>query len=170
MEGKNFGKAIMNCVDKVLNFRIAYAHCDVPCGIYDPHTAQIAAHTIIRMDMLIAELSAIPNMDIEMRNKLIRCISVKEQHAEICKHEISILWGDYFKPEHTQANPELHTLVWDTLKLASKTKQSVNILDADALLANVEKIAEIFWKTKNIQTKRVMAPFPTKKEIVYPVM
>ena len=163
-------KRIMNSLDSVFHFETAYAHCDIPCGIYDPHMAQMAAHTIIRMDMLIADLAKSNAMDSESRNKMIRYTLVKEQHSEICKNEIRVLWGDYFKPEHAQANPELHGLVWDTLKLASKARQSTNVADAEALLANVEKIAEIFWKTKNVQTKRAKSPYPTERDMVYPVV
>lgn len=159
---------ILDALDSVLNFEVAEAHCDIPCGIYDPISAQIAAHTVIRMDMLIADLAKSNDTTTEGRNKMVRYTAVKEQHAEICKHEVSVLWGDYFKPEHAQANPELQKLVWDTLKAASKAKQGTNIADADALLDSVNKIAEIFWKTKNIQTFKAKAPYPTERETVYP--
>ena len=170
IEMRGLGKDIMDRLDRVFGFETAYAHCDIPCGIYDPHMAQMAAHTVIRMDMLIADLAKNPNMGPDERSKMIRYTMVKEQHAELCKNEIRVLWGDYFKPEHAQANPELHGLVWDTLKLASKARQGTNIADAEALLANVEKIAEIFWKTKNVQTKRVKSPYPSEHEMVYPVV
>ncbi len=170
MRGRSLTNRVLSRLDKAFGFDVAHAHCDIPCGIYDPHMAQLAAHTVIRMDMLIADLAKSNAMDAESRNKMIRYTVVKEQHAEICKSEIRVLWGDYFKPEHVQAHPELHGLVWDTLKLASKARQSANIVDGEALLANVEKIAEIFWKTKNVQTKRVKAFYPTEREIVYPVV
>ena len=164
------GKTILNFIDRFAHFSVAYAHCDIPCGIYDPHMAQMAAHTVIRMDMLIADLAKNPSMGVEERTKMIRYTSVKEQHAEICKNEIRVLWGDYFKPEHAQANPELHGLVWDTLKSASKARQSANIADAEMLLTNVQKIAEMFWKTKNVATKRVKSFYPSEHEFVYPVV
>jgi len=165
-----FGRGILKRLDNFLGFDVAYAHCDIPCGIYDPHMAQLAAHTVIRMDMLIADLQKADGADPETRNKMIRYTMVKEQHAELCKNEIRILWGDYFKPEHVQANPELHGLVWDTLKLASKARQSTKIADGETLLANVQKIAEIFWKTKNVQTKRVKSFYPSEHEMVYPAV
>ncbi len=170
MEGGNLVGRAMKALDNVFNFEVANAHCDIPCGIYDPHAAQMAAHTVIRMDMLIADLVKNPNMGPDERTKMVRYTNVKEQHAEICKHEIRVLWADYFKPEHAQANPELHGLVWDTLKLASKAKQGTSMADAEALLANIEKIAEIFWKTKNVQTKRVKSLYPSEHEMVYPVV
>ena len=79
-------------------------------------------------------------------------LAVKEQHAEIVKHEIEVLWGDYFKPDHVKDLPELHDLVWNTLKLASKAKQNTDIKTAEDLLESVEKVAEIFWKTKKVET------------------
>ena len=153
---------------KLSDFKSVSAHCDIPCGIYDPHLAEVAAHTVIRMDMLISDLVKSNDMSPDGRNKMIRYTMIKEQHAELCKHEVRIIWGDYFKPEHAQANPELNALVWDIMKAASKAKQSTNIADGEALLDKVNKFAEIFWKTKNIQTSRVKAPYPTEKEIVLP--
>ena len=41
---------------KLLPIETAHAHCDIPCGIYDPHIAQLSAHTAIRMIRLIHEL------------------------------------------------------------------------------------------------------------------
>lgn len=161
-------KSVLKFLDRILPAEKVYAHCDVPCGIYDPYAAQLAAHTVIRMDQLIAELKQVPPTDAATRNKMIRCVMVKEQHAETCKHEIEVLWGDYFKPEHLQANPELHTLVWETLKLASKAKQGAELADAEVLLANVQKIAEIFWKTKNIPTVRVKSFYVTGYDLILP--
>ncbi|HUC38740.1 MAG TPA: superoxide dismutase, Ni [Candidatus Acidoferrum sp.] len=159
---------VLKALDRIVKFKVAYAHCDIPCGIYDPHTAQIAAHTVLRMDMLIADLVKNNDMTTDGRNKMIRYTAVKEQHAEICKHEVRVLWADYFKPEHATAHPELHGLVWDTLKSASKAKQGTSVADAEALLENVQKIAEMFWKTKNIQTSRVKSPYPTEHTLVVP--
>src|SRR3989304_5252990 len=86
---------------------IAPPPCDIPCGIYDPHHAQLAAHTVIRMNLLINELKKPgPNAAAEERqdyaNKLSRYVATKEQHAEIAKHEVRILWAAYFKPQHLQ--------------------------------------------------------------------
>lgn len=145
-----------------------YAHCDIPCGIYDPHNAQMAVHTVIKMVKLISEVKQVPPTDADTRNKMIRYVTVKEQHAEIAKHEIRILWGDYFKPEHVQKYPELHELVWKVMKLGSKAKQEVNLESAEELLETVNKIAEIFWKTKNIETVKRKSFYPTEREIVLP--
>ena len=164
------GRSVLDRLDSVFGFEVAYAHCDIPCGIYDPHYAQLAAHTIIRMDMLIADLNKSGNMDVEARNKMIRCVRVKEEHAQRCEEEITTLWADYFKMEHFQADAELGPLIWNTLQIASKARQTTNIADAEALLANVEKVAEKFWKTKKIETKRAKSLYPTEREMVYPVV
>ncbi len=135
--------------DRVLNAlaprRTVHAHCDVPCGIYDPHGAEIAAKTVSKMVALIGENDG---SDLEQRNKLIRSVKVKEEHAELCKRELQILWSDYFKPEHLEAHPDLHDRFWKALKQASTCKQSVNAAAAAELESQVAAIADIFWATK----------------------
>lgn len=167
----------LELVDRVWPAGIAHAHCDIPCGIYDPHHAQVAVHTVIRMVGLINEVTQKmselgDNVTMQDRrefvHKIERYTAVKEEHSEICKKEVRILWGDYFKPEHVQAFPELHELVWKAMKLASKARQEINMEAAEELLATVEKIAEIFWKTKNAETVRTKSFYPTEREIVYP--
>ena len=165
---------LFQLLDKIFPAKIAYAHCDIPCGIYDPHMAQLAAHTVIRMADLINELeSPGENPAFEQRkeimHKINRYTAVKEEHAELCKKEIRILWGDYFKQEHVQRYPELHELVWKVMKLGSKSRQEINLQAAEELLETVNKIAEIFWKTKDMGTVRMKATFyPTGNETVYP--
>jgi len=144
----------------------AYAHCDIPCGIYDPYPAQIAAHSVIRMTQLIQELKK-EDEKVFIHN-LTRYTKVKEDHAEILKHEIRVLWGDYFKEEHLKDNPKLHETVFKTLKLASKARQEINMDAAQQLLSAVMEIAEIFWKTKGRDTQRIPAPYPTGGELVIP--
>ena len=124
---------------------VAHAHCDIPCGIYDPHEAEIAARTVARMVELI---NGLEGDDTETRNKFSRCVRVKEDHAEKVKHEVQVIWSDYFKPEHLTAYPDLHDKVWKILKLASKNKQSVDAEAAAQLEAAVKEFGEIFWATK----------------------
>lgn len=144
----------------------AYAHCDIPCGIYDPYPAQMAAHTVIRMVNLIADLKKENEKD--FIHKLARYAKVKEEQAELVKHEIRILWGDYFKEEHSKHYPELHNLVFKVMKLASKARQEVSLEAAEELLATVQKVAEIFYKTKGLKPVRIKPPYPTEGEIVFP--
>ena len=122
-----------------------HAHCDVPCGIYDPAGAVLAAKTVARMVELIGGIEV---TDAASRNKFVRCVEVKEEHAEKVKHEVQIIWSDYFKPEHLAAHPELHTTVWNILKLAGKNKQNIDAEAAAQLEAAVKEFADIFWSTK----------------------
>src|SRR2546430_8912075 len=117
--------SLARLLDRISPARIAYAHCDIPCGIYDPHHAQLAAHTVVRMVDLINQLekpgpNATPEQRQEYTNKLARYIATKEQHSEIAKSELRILRADYFKPDHLKTFPELHDTMWKALKTASK--------------------------------------------------
>src|SRR3989449_8859129 len=165
--------SLARALERVSPAPVALAHCDIPCGIYDPHHAQLAAHTVIRMNLLINDLKkpasgSKPEEIQEYANKLARYIATKEQHAEIAKSEIRILWGDYFKPKHVQQFPQLHDLVWKSMKGASKARQEINMQAAEDLLKQVNDIAEIFWKTKGKDVVRAKAAFPTEREIVLP--
>lgn len=152
---------ILSIVFNLLPIQTAYAHCDIPCGIYDPHNAQMATHTVIRMVNLINEAK-------DDVHKITRLTKVKEEHAELVKHEVRIIWGDYFKEEHLKQYPNLHDLVFKIMKLASKTKQEVNLEAANELLSKVQEFAEIFWKTKDRKTVRVKSGYPTEGEIILP--
>jgi len=151
-----------------------HAHCDIPCGIYDPHAAQVAALTIVRMNQLIAELPKPgPQTTPEERDvyvhKLSRYTAVKEEHAELCKKELRVIWGDYFTPDHLKQFPELHGLFWDAMKLASKTRQEVSLSAAQELLAKIHKIADIFWKTKGADVRLQPSLQKSGGELLYPV-
>ena len=125
-----------------------HAHCDVPCGIYDPSGAVIAAKTVARMVELITQAEIGGPTDHAARNKLVRCITDKEEHAEKVKHEVQIIWSDYFKPEHLAKFPDLHDQVWKLLKLASKNKQNVDAAAAAELVAATEAFAATFAASK----------------------
>lgn len=164
-------KTLRVLASRLLPAQVAYAHCDIPCGIYDPHQAQLGALTVIRMVHLINELkkeSDTPEAKKAYLHQLARYTHVKEDHAELVKREVRILWGDYFKQEHLKDHPNLHELVFKTMKLASKARQEVNLETSEELLATVQQIAQIFWKTKGKETVRVAAPSPSGGEIVLP--
>lgn len=132
---------------KMVPSAIAYAHCDVPCGIYDPKPAQIAASTVLKM---VEKIEALPqdNPTLTDRNNFVRMVWTKEEHARKCKEEILILWTDYFKEEHLEKFPNLHEVVWKAAKLCSKNKQAVDLQAAKDLVHAVDEIADIFQKTK----------------------
>ncbi len=161
-------------VDSLRPPREVYAHCDIPCGIYDPHEAQISALTVLRMDQLIAELAA-PAADAKAEersayaSKLARYTLVKEQHAERVKHEVRVIWGDYFTADHAKQHPQLGELTNKILKQASKARQGTSVSDAQALLKLLHEFSEVFWKTKGAQTKLQPSLQKSGGEIVVPV-
>ncbi len=164
---------VLRTVDRVSPPAVAEAHCDIPCGIYDPHLMQIAALTVVRMNQLIdgLELPADGKNKAEQakyHNSLSRYILVKEEHAELVKREARIMWGDYFKPEHVEKYPDLHATVWNIMKLAGKNRQEANAAAADELLAATHRFAEIFWDTKGAKSSKQPSRQAVGGEIVLP--
>jgi nickel superoxide dismutase len=158
-------------LDELFGVERAEAHCDIPCGIYDPHLAQVAALTVIRMIDLMNDLSSAPQKDtLEYHNSMTRYILLKEEHAELLKREIRVIFGDYFKKEHVDKYSELPTLVHKIMQLGSKARQTVSRETALELLSSVNRFAEIFWETKGIATKKAKAPYKPSEEVVYPVL
>lgn len=142
--------------------QVVYAHCDIPCGIYDPHQMQIGVLTVIRMLDIMAEAHG--------EHDIARLVIVKEEHAEIVKREVRVIWGDYFKAEHVEKYPELHSLTHEIMQLASKVRQTVVRTEAEKLLDKVNRFAEIFWETKGKKTRRVKAPYKPEEEVVVPIL
>ncbi len=135
---------------------VAFAHCDVPCGIYNPKPAQIAAETVLKMvDKILAlpteALSAAEML--QARNSFVRMVDTKEEHAQLCKKELLILWTDYFKPEHLDLFSDLHETFWKATKLCSKNKQEVSREAAEALVRAVDRIAAMFEKAEAAKKK-----------------
>ena len=119
-----------------------YAHCDLPCGVYDPAQARIEAESVKAICQKYAD-----NADPEFRT---RAILIKEERSELVKHHLWVLWTDYFKPPHFEKYPQLHRCStrrpsWPG---ASGTKGSVDVGTADELLGKIEEISKIFWETK----------------------
>ena len=118
------------------------AHCDLPCGVYDPAQARIEAESV---KMIIGKYH--DSSDEVFRS---RAVLIKEQRSELVKHHLWVLWTDYFKPPHFEKYPELHQLFNEATKLAgaSGTKGSMDAAVAEQLLAKIDEIAKIFWETK----------------------
>jgi nickel superoxide dismutase len=129
--------------------RRAYAHCDGPCGVYDPASARIAAEAVLSMEKKIAALG--DAQDLATINTRTRFIEIKEQQAELAKHELDVLWHDYFKPEHLAKYPNLHETFWNAAKLCSKNKTESNEANGEALLQTIEQIHNMFWDSKGRQ-------------------
>jgi len=122
---------------------VAYAHCDLPCGVYDPAQARIEAESVKAIDEKYQQ-----NTDTEFRT---RALIIKEQRSELVKHHLWVLWTDYFNPAHFEKYPQLNTLFNEATKLAGGgggTKSSDDPAVADQLLAKIDEISKIFWETK----------------------
>jgi nickel superoxide dismutase len=115
----------------------AHAHCDLPCGVYDPEQARIEAESCYR---IIEKYAA--NQDATFRS---RAIQIKEDRADLVKHHLDVLWHDYFKPEHLETVPNLHELFWNATKQVSKVKASTDLADAKALLDMIDEV-DAAWK------------------------
>jgi len=135
------------------NFETAEAHCDAPCGIYDPASARIAAEAALSMTKKILDLKAPDGGDAKAsaayQNTLTRYIVVKEEQAQQAKDELLILWTDYFKPVHLEKYPNLHETFWKAAKLCSAVKVEVSLEHATELIDAIKEIHGIFWATKD---------------------
>ncbi len=131
---------------------VASAHCDGPCGVYDPSSARIAAEAVLSMTKKLNALE-IPEPSqkeayIQYLNTFARYVAIKEEQAHIAKTEILVLWTDYFKPVHLEKYPNLHDIIWKATKLCSSCKVHVSEEEANKLMQAVEEIHKIFWETK----------------------
>ena len=145
---------LIKLLDKIYPAEIVYAHCDVPCGIYETGSMLTAAETMGKMveKMLALEYpgdDAEKEAWISYKNALVRMILEKEEQGEICKKELLILWTDYFKSEHLEKFPNLHEIFWKAAKLVSKNKQNVDMQAIQELKKAVAEIDAMFQKTKN---------------------
>jgi nickel superoxide dismutase len=127
--------------------RVAHAHCDIPCGVYDPAQARIEAESCYR---IIEKYHA--SSDEVFRA---RCLVVKEERAELTKHHIDVMWHDYFKPEHVEKYPDLHDVCWKASKQASQVKRTVDPEEARKLLGLIDRINEMWVGTNGPATTRM---------------
>ena len=123
----------------LFSIKPAYAHCDLPCGVYDPAQARIEAESVLKI------MEKYDGLDEHGKT---RAIIIKEQRAELVKHHLMVLWADYFKPEHLEKYPELHEKFWKAIKQAGECKHHLEPSVAQTLLGQIDEIAKIFWETK----------------------
>jgi len=160
---------LIQTIDRFRPFPKAKAHCDVPCGIYDPITAQINALTVVRMMDLMADLAEGDEKSrVDFHNSMSRYVAVKEEHAEKAKHEIRVIWGDFIKDTHVEKYPELPGLVHKIMQLGSKSRQTADRASGVAFVEAINQFAEIFWTIKDIKIKKAKAPYAPGLEMVYP--
>ncbi len=134
---------MLNSIFRALEPRTtAYAHCDLPCGVYDPAQARLEAESV---KACMEKHNASDDHDFKAR-----AISIKEERSHMVKEHLWVLWTDYFKPPHFEKYPQLNELFNQATKLAGAggTKGTCDVAVADELLAKIDEIAEIFWATK----------------------
>ena len=135
-----FISRLLAAADRISPPALAHAHCDLPCGVYDPAQARIEAESVKAVQEKYQA-----NDDPDFRA---RAIVIKEQRAELAKHHVTVLWSDYFKAPHFEKYPQLHTLVNDTLKALSAAKASNDPATGQKALDLIAEIDRIFWETK----------------------
>ncbi len=126
---------------------VVSAHCDGPCGVYDPASARIAAEAVLSMTKKILALDPGDGSH-ATANSLSRFIAIKEEQAHLAKTELLVLWTDYFKPMHLEQYPDLHDTFWKAAKLCSAVKVEVSLEHAEELMEAINKIHTMFWATK----------------------
>ena len=144
---------VIYLLDRLFRIEPVYAHCDVPCGIYDPHSAAVSAKTVHTMNKKLTDLpmpaaGASAQEQLEHRNTVVRMVQTKEAHAQLCKQELLILWTDYFKPDGLKLFPDLHETFWKAAKLCSYNKQHVDPAKSQELMDAVAQISEMFKKAE----------------------
>ena len=126
---------------------------DLRSIVHDPASARVTAEAVLSMTKKMLDLHAPDSNDnvawANYLNTMSRFAAIKEEQAEQTKHELLVLWTDYFKPVHLDAFPDLHETFWNAAKLCSACKVGVSLESAEALMGSVQKIHEIFWATKN---------------------
>ena len=142
-------KQTFSLLNRILPTERGYAHCDIPCGIYDPIAAKIAAQTVQKMVMRMQALQAGDDAA-AYANTMSRYVMVKDEHAELCKRELRILWADYGWPNAPEGF-DLHGSFNAALKLAGRCRQQVDMAACEELVASVDNIAAAFWATKGVE-------------------
>ena len=131
---------VLSIIDRFSPPEQVHAHCDLPCGVYDPAQARVEAESVkaIQEKYGASDDEAFKT----------RALAIKEERADLVKHHLWVLWTDYFKPPHLEKYPQLHELFWNATKAAGAAKGSVDPATGQKLLDQIAEIDTIFWETK----------------------
>jgi nickel superoxide dismutase len=140
--------SILRFVDRLCPPGQAFAHCDLPCGVYDPAQARIEAESVRAIQERYQNADKMKSATETVDDYRSRCLSIKEERANLVKEHLWVLWTDYFKPEHKERFPELHDLFWGATKEAGLSKKSQDPAQGQKLLDAIGQIDTIFWETK----------------------
>lgn len=127
-------------LSRLLPATTVYAHCDLPCGVYDPAQARIEAESVLA---IMKKMES--NQDPDFRT---RALIIKEERAELAKRHLWVLWTDYFKPEHLEKHPDLHDLFWRATKQAGECKHHSEPAEGQKLLDLIAEVTKVFNATK----------------------
>ena len=140
---------------------VAEAHCDGPCGVYDPASARVAGEAVQSMTKKMLDMNCPDTSDsagmAAYLNTMSRYAAIKEEEAQKCKKELLVLWTDFFKPQHLEGNPNLHNTFWQAAKLCSACKVEVSAVHAQELMDAIEAIHHLFWGAKDRDVPWVLA-------------
>jgi len=159
---------LLSKLDKHLGLPAASAHCDIPCAIYDPAGAQMAALSVIRFLDLIADMSGEENLSLAQQATLSRLVREKEIHAAKVKEEVRVIWGDFLKQPQFDEYPDCHKLVHNIMLAGGACKQHIDVENGQKLMALVNEFAEVFWKVKGVDTYTATCPYAPSVDTVYP--
>jgi len=145
-------RQFVNLLNSVSPAPTAQAHCDGPCGVYDPASSRIAAEAVLSMTKKLVALPVPASDDADAvrayHNTFARYVRIKEEQAHLAKEELLVLWTDFFKPVHLEAHPDLHTKFWNAAKLCSACKVEISVEHAQELMDAIQEIHTIFWNIK----------------------
>ena len=131
---------LLATIDRLSAPPVAAAHCDLPCGVYDPAQARIEAESVKGCQQKYQD----SNDPVFQQ----RAVLIKEHRADLVKHHLWVLWTDYFKPNHLEAHPDLHEKFWNATKLAGESKKSLDPAQGQKLIDAINEVADIFKATK----------------------
>lgn len=146
---------VKNMISEMNSAELISAHCDGPCGVYDPAQARVHAEAVLSMTKKIMALPDDGSM--ATANTLSRYIAIKEEEAHHTKTDLLVLWTDFFKPAHLEQSPDLHDKFWAATKQCSKCKTTVDLEAAEELMSMVEGIHNMFWAAKGKEVAWVTA-------------
>jgi len=140
---------IRSVIDRLVRpSQTGYAHCDLPCGVYDPAQARIEAESVKAIQERYQKAADMKSAPESVEDYKSRCLSIKEARADMVKEHLWVLWTDYFKPPHVEKYPQLHELFWNATKEAGLAKKSQDPAQGQKLLDLIKEIDTIFWETK----------------------
>jgi nickel superoxide dismutase len=129
--------------------RVVHAHCDLPCGVYDPAQARIEAESVKAIQTRYQDAEKFKTAGESVEDYRTRALAIKEVRADLVKDHLWVLWTDYFKPEHLEKHPQLHDLFWKATKEAGLAKKSQDPEQGQKLLDAIEEIDQVFKATKS---------------------